>query len=157
MLPLKWREPLTLTRIESNIRLQKTQLKWRPDLQWHWRSTTQPRRSGHDNGRRSSGATKQRRYERIVGETHLSWQDNYRQGTQQNDDKNDPCQSLGFSHRAVDGGYGGPTASFSPFQEEATTQHILQEGPWSVMGSLLSLQLWAPQMTIFEVRFMGYL
>ncbi|XP_057454738.1 uncharacterized protein LOC130746201 [Lotus japonicus] len=47
----------------------------------------------------------------------------------------------------------GPNCLLFTFQEESTAQYILKEGPWSVMGNLLSLQLWAPQMTIFEVRF----
>ncbi|XP_057426455.1 uncharacterized protein LOC130719873 [Lotus japonicus] len=47
----------------------------------------------------------------------------------------------------------GPNCLIFTFQEQSTARKVLKEGPWSIMGNLLSLQLWAPQMTIYEVRF----
>lgn len=39
------------------------------------------------------------------------------------------------------------------FQSESRARRIYEEGPWSVMGNILSLQQWAPELNVFEVRF----
>lgn len=39
------------------------------------------------------------------------------------------------------------------FPDEDKARKVLEDGPWSVMGSILSLQPWEPQKSVFEVKF----
>lgn len=39
------------------------------------------------------------------------------------------------------------------FKEEETTKRVYEEGPWNVMGNMLSLQQWAPKLSVLEIRF----
>ncbi|KAJ1414334.1 Zinc finger, CCHC-type [Sesbania bispinosa] len=47
----------------------------------------------------------------------------------------------------------GPNVYLFTFTEADSARKILEEGPWFIMGHLLSLQYWIPEVSIFEVNY----
>ncbi|KAJ1423119.1 hypothetical protein SESBI_12558 [Sesbania bispinosa] len=47
----------------------------------------------------------------------------------------------------------GPNKFLLHFEDEDSRKKVTREVPWNIMGSLLSLQPWTPQMTLKEVKF----
>lgn len=39
------------------------------------------------------------------------------------------------------------------FEEESMAIRVYDEGPWNIVGNMLSLQQWVPELSIFEVKF----
>ncbi|KAJ1434101.1 Zinc knuckle CX2CX4HX4C [Sesbania bispinosa] len=47
----------------------------------------------------------------------------------------------------------GPNIFLFNFKEEREAKRVLEDGPWFVMGCLLSLQKWIPEVSVFEVDY----
>ncbi|KAJ1382959.1 Zinc finger, CCHC-type [Sesbania bispinosa] len=47
----------------------------------------------------------------------------------------------------------GPDVFLFQFQEAKQAKKVLEDGPWYVMGHLLSLQTWVPEVSVFEVNY----
>ncbi|KAJ1422670.1 Zinc finger, CCHC-type [Sesbania bispinosa] len=47
----------------------------------------------------------------------------------------------------------GPNVFLFNFSDRKIAARVLEEGPWFVMGNLLSLQYWTPEATVFEINY----